>query len=164
MKELLTIEDARIVFKNFEGAEDKYNRKGDRNFAVVIDDIDQANELIADGWNLKLFKPRDDQDQPAYYLPVSVVMNSYTTVKLVRSHDILDLDEDTVETLDNVELENIDLVLRPYDWEVNGKTGRKAYLKTLYAVLAQDDFAEKYSGGSRSGRVEARYCGHYHAL
>ena len=35
----LVIDNARLIFKNFSGKGDNYNREGDRNFAVIIDDI-----------------------------------------------------------------------------------------------------------------------------
>ena len=42
---ILQIDDARITYKNFKGEGTKYNRAGDRNFALIIPDKEIADDL-----------------------------------------------------------------------------------------------------------------------
>ncbi len=140
----IVVENARLIFKNFAGEESKFNRAGNRNFCVILDG-DSAEDLRQMGWNVKALRPREDEDEPTYYLQVTVAFGNFPPkVVMISGKTKTVLDEESISTLDYAEIANVDLIIRPYHWEVNGKEGIKAYLKTMYVTIEQDVFAGKY--------------------
>ena len=139
---ILQIDDARIIYRNFSGVGSKFNREGDRNFAIYIDDEDIANELRDRGWNVKIKPPREDGDDPFMFLPVKIKFNDRgPSVYLVTGNKKTPLNENTVSCLDDIDILSVDLDIRPYDWEVNDKTGRTAYLQSIWVTQEVDRFA-----------------------
>lgn len=143
-KDILQIDDARIVYRNFSGTGSKFNREGDRNFAVVIPDPDMTDELVNRGWNVKIKPPRDEDDTPFMFLPVKIKFNERgPKVYLQSGERTVELDEEGIDCLDDVDILGVDLDIRPYDWEVNGKSGRTAYLQSIHVVQEIDRFAAR---------------------
>ena len=140
----LVIRDAKIIFRNFQGAEQKYNRAGDRNFCLVIPTEDMAKMLANDGWKIKCWSTEDGDN--VYYLPVSVGYKfKDPVVMMITRHNKERLTEDTIGLLDDADIIRADVAVRPYAWEVNGQSGIKAYLKTLYVTVEEDEFADEYA-------------------
>lgn len=143
----INVENARIAFKNFSGRATKITPKGIRTFSLILDE-DMADKLISDGWNVRYLRPREEGDEPTPILDVKVRLDEDTPVPaeiyLIQNGLKHRLYEDTVGMLDEMTFDNIDLIIRPYSWEFGGKTGVKAYLKTLYASGLSDTITSKY--------------------
>lgn len=143
---MLMIDNARIVYRNFSGHGSKYNREGDRNFAVVITDEEIKEALVMEGWNVRIKPPREDGDTPFMYLPVKIKFNDRgPNAYLLTGRRKNKLDEESISVLDDVDILNVNIDIRPYDWEVNGKEGRTAYLQAIEVTQQIDRFAARHA-------------------
>lgn len=145
----VVMEDVELLFRNFTGKEGPYNPPGARNFAIKLDD-DTAAAMAEDGWNVKWLKVREDAEEdetPQAFLDVAVKYSPKARpprIVQVTSRGRTNLDEDSIEMLDWVDITNVDLIIRPYTWEVQGKTGVKAYLQSIYVTIEEDPLERKY--------------------
>lgn len=145
-KGIIQMDDAKLIFKNFEGRGDKFNREGDRNFSILIEDPETAEALQERGWNVKIKDGRDEDDGPFMRLPVKIKFSDYGPhVYLMTGDRRNKLDEESIGMLDSIDIENVDLDIRPYDWEVNGRKGRTAYLQSMEVTQRIDRFAARYA-------------------
>ena len=143
---ILQIDDAKIIFRNFEGRGDKLNREGDRNFSLLIEDPNTADAMIERGWNVRIKPGRDEEDGSFMRLPIKIKFSDYgPKVYLWTGNRRNELDEESIACLDNIDIETVNLDIRPYDWEVNGRTGRTAYLQTIEVFQRVDRFQERYN-------------------
>ena len=151
----VVMEGMRIIFRNFAGKEGQYNREGDRNFGVILPP-DVAEAMLADGWNVKYLRPReeDEDGEETPWLSVSVNFDKGRPPKIlmITSRGKTKLDEDTIDQLDWVDIATdedgtpkVDLIVSPYTWEVSGRSGVKAYLQAMYVTIEEDDLARKYA-------------------
>lgn len=149
----VTIEHANCppALRNFKGEEGPYNRKGDKNFLVIIEP-DDALHMAAQGWNIKQFKEREEGVPGDYYLQVAVKYEKYPPrINMITSSGTTLLNNDTVVILDELEFANVDMILTGSYWENNGKTGYKAYVKNMYVTILEDELDRKYSMGAYNG-------------
>lgn len=142
---VVQIEDARIIYRNFAGIGSKFNREGDRNFAVIIPDEDAANILRENGYVVKIKPPRDEDESPFMYLPVKIKFNNRgPSAYVVSGNSVTRLNEDTIGMIDEIDISSVNMDLRPYDWEINGQTGRTAYLQAIEVIQNIDRFGARY--------------------
>lgn len=143
---VIQVDNARITYRNFSGEGTKFNREGDRNFALIIDDEDIANALEKEGWNVKIKPPREEGDMPFMYLPVKVKFNDRgPRVYLETGRKRNRLDEESIDCLDNIDIADVSLDIRPYHWEVQDKQGTTAYLQSMLVVQDIDRFASRFA-------------------
>lgn len=139
------VEDAQLIFRNFEGKEGQYNVKGNRNFAVILPP-DVAEQMLKDDWNVKYLEAREEGDEPVPYISITVsYKNRPPRIVMMTSRVRTNLVEDTVEVLDWANIEKADLIARSYFWEVGGKSGYKAYLQSLFVTVEEDALEKKYA-------------------
>lgn len=150
----LKIEKAHIIHRNFAGIVDPvYNRNGDRTFSLLLDPA-LADELEADGWNIKRKPSSDPQGPMLIYTAIKVAFGQYPPrIHMVVGDNMQTLGPDEVKILDNANIIDCDLVINPYHWTNREGSGVKGYLRVGYFNVEEEPFAAKYSGMNRGPRV-----------
>ena len=141
----ITIKNAKLFKTNFSGKEiPPFNPEGRRNFCVFIDDIKTAEDMEADGWNIRWLEPRNDGDERKAFLSVAVSFaNRPPKIILETSNGQTKLEEEDVNMLDWAEKERIDLSINPRYWDDNGRTRIKAYLRTMKVKIYEDEIEKE---------------------
>lgn len=146
---MLSLNHVRVIFRNFSGAQTQYNRSGDINFCVNLsDNLDLANDLLKEGWNVKIKPAKDEESSDFAYLQVKVKFGFKPPVIYLDREGLavepLKIDEDNISMLDDIDIVDIDIDIVPYDWEVGDKRGRAAYLKGMYVRQNVNRFEQRY--------------------
>lgn len=140
----ISIDNAQIRFRNFTGEPTKFDKAGGKRTFSVILDAEMADKLRDDGWNVKSWEP-EGADEPIYHLPVEISYKIYPPkVWMISGNKKTMLQEDTISALQYAEFTKVQLIIRPYCWEVNGKSGIKAYVKAMYVTIEEDEFEKEY--------------------
>lgn len=151
-----TVRDANLIWTNFSGAEDRFNAggEGNRYFHITLDE-QSARAMVEDGWPVKWPREREEIDpEEDTRLPTLKIVVKYEDragkpvapprITMITSNGRVTLGRENVEILDYAELAKVDLIAVAYEWNVNGKTGIKAYLKTMYATIEEDELEREY--------------------
>ena len=135
-------------WRNFRGEGTQFNPAGKRNFNVRIDDITLVNTLKSRGFNVREMKKQNDDDETAYFMQIKVQFNDYgpKIIQYVEGNpNGVELDEDTVDALDHVDILDCIIKIRPYDWEMaTGNRGTSAYLTELAIQIPDNRFGERF--------------------
>lgn len=140
--EFVQVDDAQIIFRHFSGEADDFHREGERDFTLVIKDKEIADAFIDKGYNVKYYENYEN-----WRLKVKIGFKKYKpNIYLVTNGRPTELTEETIECLDHVEIQRIDMDIRPSDWgPINGKYGRAAYVKSMKVIQVVDRFAAEFA-------------------
>lgn len=148
----LKVDDAMFNFRNFSGKNSRFaSADVRRNFGVVLD-AELAAKLKEDGWAVKYPDPRTDGEERDPYLVVHLGYKIRAPrVVMETSTNRTELGEAEVEVLDWADIAQAKFIctLRAWKMEETGKTGNKAWLKTMVVVVEEDELEIEYGLNQR---------------
>ena len=134
---LVHAEIGRGTFRNFRGEKTEINKLGRRVFTVFLPEP-VAQYMEETGWYVRHKPPYREGDDPQNLFDVEV---SYDTkdgkfpvpIVTLVSWDGTEtaLTEETIGLLDTTDIVDAEVTVRPHNWNVNGRSGCKAYLQEL---------------------------------
>lgn len=138
------LRDARFNFRNFSGMNSRFYVPGTevkRNFGVILP-LELAQQMLGDGWPVKFPDPRVDDEERDPYITVHLGYKIRPPrVAMKTSTGTITLDQDHVEVLDWADIRQAHVIANMGHWtmETTGKTGNKAWLKTLVVIIEEDE-------------------------
>lgn len=140
----LRVDNARIIWRNFAGAQKRYNAEGLRNFHVVLDE-QTATLLKRDGWNIKSHKGREEGEPDWFTLKVAVRFDNYPPSIILKNGSVrTQLNEGMLEILDWADLTDLKLMINGSPYKTSTNEGVKAYLSRMVVSISATDF--EFSG------------------
>ena len=144
---------AQIGLRNFEGREGRFNKDGERSFAIFLTE-EQAIELINQGLNVKPPKFDEEGNQLGRsFLKVKVrfdIMppeiffsrgeedeNGKIIIKILPTSEL--------RTLDNADLEYCDLKVNVREWSKGPNKGKSIYLDSGAFIAKRNRMIERYN-------------------
>lgn len=154
-REQFTVANAKIIpsFRNFSGVEKRnkntnkiVNGAGKRNFCIEIDD-DFANELADKFPPLYIGNFNNEERNPYIQLEVTLDNPKYKSKIFVgNSPDKMYIaDEEIIDQLDWADIAKAQVVFNASPYVYDGEERVKLYVKNLYILYEQDEFASQYN-------------------
>lgn len=148
-KNKLELREVRIIWANFQGLRTEYNALGNRNFNILIEDEQLAQSIAEEGWNIKTRDGFEDGDPPFWTLAVKVNFDSAYPPRIYKINEDGTkktlLDSKTVMILDLLKIKYADVLLSPFAWQSQGRSGISAYLDTMYVVVEENPLDLKWN-------------------
>lgn len=147
--------NTQIIWRNFAGIVKpghKYDREGEPYFNISLSPA-EYDTMINAGWDAREWtkKDADPQETPRYYIKVTIDVDGFSKSKIWhvsdpdadgrRHKNLITYDDGTMGDLDNTVFDTVDLTLRPW---TNANGLKKAYLETMYYVIAKDEWGDKW--------------------
>lgn len=141
---IIEIENATIRWTNFSGRPDKFNVNGGKRYFTLFLTPELEQIFLEEGYNVRYLENDENMERQPIVQCTLKYGEISPNIYMVTSKRKTLMEESNVGLLDNCEIANVDLIIRPYNWEVGSKTGVSAYVKTMYCTIVEDSFASKY--------------------
>lgn len=144
------MENAEPIFLNFEGRPGPFNEAGQRSFCVLLDP-EVAQDMRADGWNIKQSKEYEGEEGD-YYVQVNCKFRDRygnelrpPKLQILTSRGATRLTEDQAYMLDKVDIAKVDLIFNGKVRQEDGQQKIVAYLQSYFCHINEDYLEQKYA-------------------
>lgn len=149
IREFKNVKGADIIFRNFSGGPDVYSKGKDAGvyFHMKITDASVADELMRDGWNVKLMKKRHDDDPDEWHVKMNINFNSRVK-PIVQSQTFgkNGLTRETPESIGDFDQVSIKYVnMECADWEY--EPGKKSVYVNKMKIVANPSIFDDDENG-----------------